>query len=42
MRVLEQDWGVKEDVHIAGRTRTIMGWFEVLKVSKGYQSLLDT
>lgn len=37
IRVLTEDWGVKEEVCVTGRTRSITGWFEVLTVSVGFR-----
>lgn len=33
IRVLEDDWGIKEGEVIAGKARSITGWFRVLTVS---------
>lgn len=33
IRVLTEDWGVKEQVGVAGAVRSITGWFQVLTVS---------
>jgi hypothetical protein len=33
IRVLEDDWGVKEEVSVTGTVRSIVGWFRVLMVS---------
>lgn len=34
MRVLTEDWGVKEEVGANGLIRWITGWFQVVKVSQ--------
>jgi hypothetical protein len=33
IRVLTDEWGVKEEEHVAGRVRSITGWFQVVMVS---------
>lgn len=33
IRVLTEDWGINEEVYVAGRVRSITGWFEVIMVS---------
>jgi phosphopantothenoylcysteine decarboxylase len=33
IRILEDDWGVKEGVCVTGKVRSIVGWFQVLTVS---------
>jgi hypothetical protein len=33
IRVLTEDWGVREDLGMAGGVRPVTGWFQVLTVS---------